>query len=371
MRHILISEKDANGQVDYAKSKAEADDVYAQLKNGADFEALVKKYSTDTGSKSNGGKYTANRGQSVPEFDEAAFKLKTNEISKPVKTQFGYHIIEPLADTSHAGDVVRGRQGRGQGLAAAGEAQRDDDEVGRGPAEAVRGQGQLRHRLRASGAPGDRRRPRPSNVLRMPLSEALLDLQELTRRLRRDCPWDREQTARTIVPHTVEEAYEVADAALADDPPKLVDELGDLLFQVYFLSLLLEEQGEGDLEAVARAVHEKLVRRHPHVFGDAEARTAGRVRERWEEIKSEQEGREGTFHQLPESLPALTYARKAGRRAATVGFDYPAARGRLRGARGRDRGAAGRCRRSRGRRRPRPRPTSASSRSSATSSTRP
>jgi MazG family protein len=159
----------------------------------------------------------------------------------------------------------------------------------------------------------------------MPLSEALLDLQELTRRLRRDCPWDREQTARTIVPHTVEEAYEVADAALADDPPKLVDELGDLLFQVYFLSLLLEEQGEGDLEAVARAVHEKLVRRHPHVFGDAEARTAGRVRERWEEIKTEQEGREGTFHQLPKSLPALTYARKAGRRAATVGFDYPAA----------------------------------------------
>ncbi len=159
----------------------------------------------------------------------------------------------------------------------------------------------------------------------MPLSEALLDLQELTRRLRQDCPWDREQTARTIVPHTVEEAYEVADAAHGDDPAKLLDELGDLLFQVYFLSLLLEEQGEGDLEQVARAAHEKLVRRHPHVFGDAEARTAGRVRERWEEIKSEQEGREGTFHQLPETLPALLYARKAGRRAATVGFDYPAA----------------------------------------------
>ena len=161
----------------------------------------------------------------------------------------------------------------------------------------------------------------------MPLSEALLDLQELTRRLRRDCPWDREQTARTIVPHTVEEAYEVADAAHGDDPAKLLDELGDLLFQVYFLSLLLEERGEGDLETVARGAHEKLVRRHPHVFGDAEARTAGRVRERWEEIKTEQEGREGTFHQLPEALPALTLARKAGRRAATVGFDYPGAQG--------------------------------------------
>ena len=126
------------------------------------------------------------------------------------------------------------------------------------------------------------------------------ELRELTRRLRAECPWDREQTARTIVPHTVEEAYEVADAAFADDPAKLLDELGDLLFQVFFLSLLLEEQGEGDLDDVTRAVHDKLVRRHPHVFGDAEARTAGRVRERWEAIKTEQEGREGVFHDVPE-----------------------------------------------------------------------
>jgi len=159
----------------------------------------------------------------------------------------------------------------------------------------------------------------------MSLAEALLDLQELTRRLRRDCPWDREQTAGTIVPHTIEEAYEVADAAQSGDDGKLRDELGDLLFQVYFLSLLLEERGAGDLEVVARGAHEKLVRRHPHVFGDADAQTAGRVRERWEQIKSEEEGRKGTFLDLPEALPALTYARKAGRRAATVGFDYPSA----------------------------------------------
>src|SRR6266542_1115689 len=105
------------------------------------------------------------------------------------------------------------------------------------------------------------------------LSEALVSLQELTARLRRDCPWDREQTARTIVPHTVEEAYEVADAALADDAPKLLGELGDLLFQVYFLALLLSEQGQGGLEDVARGVHAKLVRRHPHVFGEAVAET--------------------------------------------------------------------------------------------------
>ncbi|MEI7759789.1 MAG: nucleoside triphosphate pyrophosphohydrolase [Thermoleophilia bacterium] len=162
-----------------------------------------------------------------------------------------------------------------------------------------------------------------------PLAEALVALQELTKRLRQDCPWDREQTVRTIVPHTVEEAYEVADAAYSDDPAKLLDELGDLLFQTYFLSLLLEEQGVGDLEAVARAVHAKLVRRHPHVFGDAEADSAGRVRERWEAIKVEQEGRTGVFHDVPEVLPGLLYARKVQRRAATVGFDWPDLEGPL------------------------------------------
>ncbi len=157
----------------------------------------------------------------------------------------------------------------------------------------------------------------------MSLAEALLELQTLTERLRRDCPWDREQTERTIVPHTVEEAYEVADAAIERDDAKLADELGDLLFQVYFLSLLLQERGAANLEEVARLVHEKLVRRHPHVFGDAEARTAGRVRERWEEIKRTDEEREGIFHHVPESLPALLYARKVQRRAAAIGFEYP------------------------------------------------
>jgi MazG family protein len=155
------------------------------------------------------------------------------------------------------------------------------------------------------------------------LADALLDLQELTERLRRDCPWDREQTARTIVPHTVEEAYEVADAAIGGDPEKLLDELGDLLFQVYFLALLLAEEGYGDLERVARNVQQKLVARHPHVFGDAEATSAGAVRRRWEEIKRTDEGREGIFHHVPESLPALLYARKLQRRAAAIEFEYP------------------------------------------------
>jgi MazG family protein len=161
------------------------------------------------------------------------------------------------------------------------------------------------------------------------LADALLELQQLTERLRTDCPWDREQTAVTIVPHTVEEAYEVADAVRAEDDAKLVDELGDLLFQVYFLSLLLAERGAGDLEQVARGIHAKLVARHPHVFGEVEARTAARVRENWERIKREGEGREGIFHDVPGNLPALVYARKIQGRAAAVGFEYPDTAGAL------------------------------------------
>ena len=163
----------------------------------------------------------------------------------------------------------------------------------------------------------------------MSLADALVELQELTERLRRECPWDREQTARTIVPHTVEEAYEVADAALAGDDAKLLDEIGDLLFQAYFLGLLLQERGTGDLESAARGVHAKLVSRHPHIFGAAEASSAGRVKERWEQIKKQEEGREGVFHDVPEGLPALLYARKMQNRARAAGFEYPDLAGAL------------------------------------------
>jgi MazG family protein len=155
------------------------------------------------------------------------------------------------------------------------------------------------------------------------LDQAVLELQELAEQLRRDCPWDREQTVGTIVPHTVEEAYEVADAGLAGNDDELAGELGDLLFQVVFLSLLLEERGASDLATVARDLHAKLVRRHPHVFGEAALSTPGEVKARWDDLKAEQEGREGIFHDVPETLPALLLARKAARRAATVGFDYP------------------------------------------------
>jgi uncharacterized protein YabN with tetrapyrrole methylase and pyrophosphatase domain len=153
------------------------------------------------------------------------------------------------------------------------------------------------------------------------ITEALGRLDALTRRLRVACPWDREQDERSIVPHTVEEAYELADAAHAGDDAKLLDELGDVLFQVHFLSLLLEERGAGDLGAVAEHCRQKLIRRHPHVFGDVEAASANAVLRNWDQIKAGEAGREqGVFGEVPENLPALLYARKIQRRAASAGL---------------------------------------------------
>jgi XTP/dITP diphosphohydrolase/tetrapyrrole methylase family protein/MazG family protein/ATP diphosphatase len=166
------------------------------------------------------------------------------------------------------------------------------------------------------------------------IQEALLQLDELTRRLRRECPWDREQDERTIVPHTLEEAYELADAAQRRDDGKLLDELGDVLFQVHFLALLMEERGAGDLAAVAEHCRQKLIRRHPHVFSDVEVDGAADVLRNWDEIKKGEAGREqGLFAEVPENLPSLLYARKLQRRAASSGFDFPGVEGPLQSVR--------------------------------------
>jgi len=173
-----------------------------------------------------------------------------------------------------------------------------------------------------------RRSPRP----RPPATElsdskdsaaAVERLDALTRRLRVECPWDREQDERSIVPHTVEEAYELAAAAHSGDDAKLLDELGDVLFQVHFLALLLEERGGGSLAEVAEHCRQKLIRRHPHVFGEVEVEGAGEVLRNWDAIKQTEAGREpGIFGEVPENLPGPLYARKVQRRAASTGFDF-------------------------------------------------
>ena len=151
------------------------------------------------------------------------------------------------------------------------------------------------------------------------LSAALERLDEITRRLRRECPWDREQDERSIVPHTVEEAYELADAAHSGDDAKLLDELGDVLFQVYFLSLLLEERGSGSLAEVADHCRAKLIRRHPHVFGDRAAATAGDVVRNWNQIKRDDERGGEIFGEIAGTLPSTLYAKKILKRAADAG----------------------------------------------------
>jgi uncharacterized protein YabN with tetrapyrrole methylase and pyrophosphatase domain len=131
------------------------------------------------------------------------------------------------------------------------------------------------------------------------------------------------------VPHTVEEAYELADAAHSGDDAKLIDELGDVLFQVHFLALLAEERGAGDLAAVADACREKLIRRHPHVFGEAAAESAEAVLAQWGRIKREEERGGEVFGDLPENMPSLLYARKIVKRAASAGlYEPPEASGR-------------------------------------------
>lgn len=156
------------------------------------------------------------------------------------------------------------------------------------------------------------------------IGAAVASLAEVGAHLRRECPWDREQTAATIVPHTIEEAFEVAEAVAAGDTERQADEVGDLLFQAVFLAQLLEESGDGDLGEIAGAHARKLISRHPHVYGEAVAETAGGVRDLWERQKRERRGG-GIFHELPAGLPALAYATKAQRRAASVGFEFAAA----------------------------------------------
>lgn len=180
------------------------------------------------------------------------------------------------------------------------------------------------HRL-ARALPGAATLPGRDALRARAIGAGVAALAAVGERLRRDCPWDREQTAATIVPHTVEEVFEVAEAVAAGDPAHLADELGDLLFQSVFLARLLEEEGGADLGRIAREQADKLVARHPHVYGDAAARDAQGVVDLWERRKREERAGQGIFHDLPAGLPALAYATKAQRRAAAVGFAFPGA----------------------------------------------
>jgi len=158
-----------------------------------------------------------------------------------------------------------------------------------------------------------------------PIAAEVARFAELVRTLRERCPWDREQTHRTLTRHLLEETYEVLEAIEALDEPggveHLEEELGDLLFQVVFHSTLAAEEGSFTLADVAVGIHDKLVRRHPHVFGTVEAETASQVIRNWEQIKREEKGRTSIMDGIPGDLPSLLYAHKVQRKAASAGVE--------------------------------------------------
>jgi len=165
----------------------------------------------------------------------------------------------------------------------------------------------------------------------MPKGEKFAELVEIMRRLLGEggCPWDREQTLETLKPYLIEEAYEVLEA-MDGTPHEHCEELGDLLFQVVFQSALREAAGQFNVDDVSKAICDKLVRRHPHVFADLQVRDSEEVLRNWELIKRKERAEKGverTLHGVPAALPALSRALRVQDKAARVGFDWPDAEG--------------------------------------------
>lgn len=177
--------------------------------------------------------------------------------------------------------------------------------------------------------------------LATPVGAAYVRFHQLARTLRERCPWDIEQTHRSLVPHLIEETYEVVDAIEALDTGEpgtdefggdtadvdLIEELGDLLYQIEFHATIAEQEGRFTIADVADGIHDKLVRRHPHVFGDTVVDGTGEVLDNWEDIKRAEKGRTSVFDGIPRSMPALSYTARVGKKASKVGFDWPDADG--------------------------------------------
>jgi MazG family protein len=165
----------------------------------------------------------------------------------------------------------------------------------------------------------------PKLPVKLPVGTGFTRLVEIMARLRSPdgCPWDREQTFDTIKPYLLEETYEVMDAIDARDWDGLADELGDLLLQVVFFSQMAKEAGHFEVSDAIEAINSKLIRRHPHVFGEGEAKTAADVVRKWDEIKATEKPRpKGLLSGVPRSLPALMEARQIAGKAAGAGFDW-------------------------------------------------
>ncbi|HUF99932.1 MAG TPA: nucleoside triphosphate pyrophosphohydrolase [Ilumatobacter sp.] len=171
--------------------------------------------------------------------------------------------------------------------------------------------------------------------LGVPVAAGYQRFHQLARTLREQCPWDIEQTHSSLVPYLLEETYEVVDALAALDPDDpatdehLIEELGDLLYQIEFHATIAEQEGRFTIADVTTGIHDKLVRRHPHVFGDTDVADSDEVLTNWDAIKRAEKGRTSIFDGIPGALPSLAYAYKVQKKAAKVGFDWPDVHGAL------------------------------------------
>lgn len=159
----------------------------------------------------------------------------------------------------------------------------------------------------------------------VPDGDLLRQLVAVVARLRSEqgCPWDRQQTPESLIPYLLEETYEVIESIEAADPHALKEELGDLLLHIVFQSRIAEERQDFTLAESIQALVEKLIRRHPHVFGEVQVEGTAEIRQRWEAAKQREKGRESLLDGVPRTLPALTRARRVQEKAASVGFDWP------------------------------------------------
>lgn len=154
--------------------------------------------------------------------------------------------------------------------------------------------------------------------------EAFSRLLDVMDRLRKDCPWDRKQTNESLRPNTIEETYELSDALLADDTPNICKELGDVLLHIVFYSKMADEKQQFDIADVCNKLCDKLIYRHPHVYGNVVAETAGQVLKTWEQLKlKEKDGNKSTLSGVPKALPSLIKAYRIQEKASNVGFDWP------------------------------------------------
>ncbi len=171
--------------------------------------------------------------------------------------------------------------------------------------------------------------------LGVPVASGYQRFHQLARTLREQCPWDIEQTHSSLVPYLLEETYEVVDAlsALDADDPRtdehLIEELGDLLYQIEFHATIAEQEGRFTIADVTTGIYDKLVRRHPHVFGDTAVAGSDEVLTNWDAIKRAEKGRTSIFDGIPAAMPSLAYAHKVQKKAAKVGFDWPDVHGAL------------------------------------------